>query len=212
MDSSAKAVAAKPASARTSRRIGAQNSAGREAILKAAIAVLQEEGAAGLTASKIARKADVKAHMVHYYFRSIEDLVIALIRQHGSLGLKNTARAIASDQPLRALWEIETSFKWMSVAMELSSIAVRREDMRAEMMRYIEDMRSLQAEGIERHFQLRGIDCPIPAAALTIMVAGIARQMVREKEFNVSLGHAEMAEVVETFLDNLKPGSASPQG
>ena len=148
MDSSAKAVAAKPASARSSRRIGAQNSAGREAILKAAIAVLQEEGAAGLTASKIARKADVKAHMVHYYFRSIEDLVIALIRQHGSLGLKNTARAIASDQPLRALWEIETSFKWMSVAMELSSIAVRREDMRAEMMRYIEDMRSLQAEGI----------------------------------------------------------------
>lgn len=196
---------AKTAAAKSTRRIGAQNSAGRDAILKAAIGVLQEEGAAGLTASNVAKRADVKAHMVHYYFRSIEDLVLALIRQHGSLGLKNTARAIASDEPLRALWEVETSFKWMSVAMELSNIAIRREDMKAEMMRYIEDMRNLQAEGIQRHFQLRGIECAVPPMALTIMVAGIARQIVREKEFNVSLGHDEMAAVVETFLENLKP-------
>jgi len=196
---------AKSPAAKSTRRIGAQNSAGRDAILKAAIAVLQEEGAAGLTASNVAKRADVKAHMVHYYFRSIEDLVLALIRQHGSLGLKNTARAIASDEPLRALWEVETSFKWMSVAMELSNIAIRREDMRTEMMRYIEDMRNLQAEGIQRHFQLRGIECAVPPVALTIMVAGIARQMVREKEFKVSLGHDEMAAVVETFLENLRP-------
>lgn len=198
---------AKTAAAKSTRRIGAQNSAGRDAILKAAIGVLQEEGAAGLTASNVAKRADVKAHMVHYYFRSIEDLVLALIRQHGSLGLKNTARAIASDEPLRALWEVETSFKWMSVAMELSNIAIRREDMKAEMMRYIEDMRNLQAEGIQRHFQLRGIECAVPPMALTIMVAGIARQIVREKEFDVSLGHDEMAAVVETFLENLKPAS-----
>lgn len=196
---------AKTAAAKSTRRIGAQNSAGRDAILKAAIGVLQEEGAAGLTASNVAKRADVKAHMVHYYFRSIEDLVLALIRQHGSLGLKNTARAIASDEPLRALWEVETSFKWMSVAMELSNIAIRREDMRAEMTRYIEDMRNLQAEGIQRHFQLRGIECAVPPMALTIMVAGIARQIVREKEFDVSLGHDEMATVVEMFLENLKP-------
>lgn len=196
---------AKTAAAKSTRRIGAQNSAGRDAILKAAIGVLQEEGAAGLTASNVAKRADVKAHMVHYYFRSIEDLVLALIRQHGSLGLKNTARAIASDEPLRALWEVETSFKWMSVAMELSNIAIRREDMKAEMMRYIEDMRNLQAEGIQRHFQLRGIECAVPPMALTIMVAGIARQIVREKEFDVSLGHDEMATVVEMFLENLKP-------
>ncbi|RZI76937.1 MAG: TetR/AcrR family transcriptional regulator [Pseudomonas sp.] len=207
LESPPKTADKKSSGAKSTRRIGAQNSAGRDAILKAAIGVLQDEGAAGLTASNVAKKADVKAHMVHYYFRSIEDLVLALIRQHGSLGLKNTARAIASDEPLRALWEVETSFKWMSVAMELSSIAVRRDDMRAEMMRYIEDMRHLQAEGIKRHFQLRGIECAVPPLALTIMVAGIARQIVREKEFNVSLGHEEMSAVVETFLENLRPAS-----
>jgi hypothetical protein len=35
------------------------------------------------------------------------------------------------------------------------------------------------------------------------MIAGIARQIVREKEFEVSLGHQEMYAVVEEFLANL---------
>ena len=60
-----------------------------------------------------------------------------------------------------------------------------REAVRAEMARYIEDMRSLQAEGIKRHFQLRGIECPIPPTALTIMIAGIARQIVGKDDLIV---------------------------
>ena len=68
--------------------------------------------------------ADVKPHLVHYYFRTIDDLVLELVRTHGALGLKNTARAIASDEPLRALWELEMSYKWGVVAMELGSLAV----------------------------------------------------------------------------------------
>jgi AcrR family transcriptional regulator len=187
----------------SSRRIGSQTSAARDAIIQGAAQVLLEEGAAGLTGANVAKRAGVKAHMVHYYFRTMDDLVLALVRQHGALGLKNTARAIASDEPLRALWEIEIAYKWGIVAMEFSAFAVRRDIIRAEMARYIEDMRSLQAEGIARHFQLRGIECPIPPMALTIMISGIARQIVREKEFDVALGHSEMFAVVERFIDQL---------
>lgn len=187
----------------STRRIGSQTSATREAIVKAAGTVLLEDGAAGLTANNVAKKADVKAHMVHYYFRSMEDLVLALIRQHGALGLKNTARAIASDEPLRALWEIEHSFKWSVVAMEFSTFASRHNTVREELARYIEDLRNLQAEGIAKHYELRGQPLPIPPMALSLMIAGIARQMVREKEFHVSLGHEEMIAVVDTFLASL---------
>lgn len=192
----------------STRRIGSQTSAARDAILKAAAKVLQEEGAGSLTAGSVAKRAGVKAHMVHYYFRSIDDLVLALVRQHGALGLKNTARAIASDEPLRALWEIEIAYKWSIVAMELGMFAARHEAVGAEMTRSIQDIRTLQAEGIKRYFQLRGIDCPISPMALTIMIAGIARQMVREKEFNVSLGHEEMTAVVEAFLEQLPKRTA----
>lgn len=193
----------------STRRIGSENSATRDSIMKAAIKVLQEHGAQALTASQIAEKAGVKAHLVHYYFRSIDDLVMELVRTHGALGLKNTARAIASDEPLRALWDIEMGYKWGIVATELGNLAVHRPAVRTEMMRYIEDMRNLQAEAIARHFQLRGFESPFPPLAITLMIAAIARQMWREKAFNVSLGHAEMIAVVEGMLAQL-PNATSP--
>ena len=194
----------------STRRIGSENSATRDSIMKAAIKVLQERGAQALTASQIAEMAGVKAHLVHYYFRSIDDLVLELVRTHGVLGLKNTARAIASDEPLRALWDIEMGFKWGIVATELSNLAVHRPTLRAQMMRYIEDMRSLQAEAIARHFQLRGFESPFPPLAITIMIAAIARQIWREKDFEVSLGHAEMIAVVEAMLDELPNAGSKP--
>ena len=194
----------------STRRIGSETSATRDSIIKAAVQVLQDQGAQALTASQIALKAGVKPHLVHYYFRTIDDLVLELVRGHGALGLKNTARAIASDEPLRALWELEMGFKWGVVAMELGSLAVHRDVVRAEMMRYIEDMRSLQAEGIARHFQIRGVDSPFPPLAITVMIAAIARQIVREKAFNVSLGHEEMIGVVEDLLSQLPNASARP--
>jgi AcrR family transcriptional regulator len=192
----------------STRRIGSETSATRDSIVKAAVQVLQDQGAQALTASQIALKAGVKPHMVHYYFRTIDDLVLELVRTHGALGLKNTARAIASDEPLRALWELEMGYKWGVVAMELSSLAFHRDVVRAEMMRYIEDIRSLQAEGIARHFQLRGVDSPFPPVAITLMIAAIARQIVREKAFDVSLGHEEMIGVVEDMLSRLPNAGA----
>jgi AcrR family transcriptional regulator len=185
------------------RRIGSETSATRDAIIKAAVEVLQDEGAQGLTAGQIAQKAGVKPHLIHYYFRTIDDLILELVRVHGDLGIKNSARAIASDEPLRALWELEMAFRWSVVAMELGALAAHREVVRAEMMRSIEQIRGLQAEAIERHFQLRGIESPFPPLAITMMISAIARQLAREKAFNVTLGHREMIAVVEDLLAQL---------
>lgn len=187
----------------STRRIGSEKSATREEIVQAARLVLQHEGAAGLTASNVAKKAGLKAHMVHYYFRSMEDLVLALVRQHGEVGLKNAARAIASDEPLRALWDVEIGHKWSVIAMEIGALAYHHEKVRDEMARSINDMRSLQAEGITRHCEIKGIALPMPAVVLTIVLSSIARQLVREKEFNVSQGHEEMAAAVDSFLRSL---------
>jgi hypothetical protein len=142
----------------------------------------------------------------------MEDLVLALVRQHGQVGLKNTAQAIASDRPLRALWDAEITFAWGVIAMEFSALAVHYEQVRQEMKRNIEDLRNLQTEGVARHFQLRGIVSPIPPMQLTIIVAAIARQLLREKEFGVSLGHAEMVAMVEEYVDGLVSNEDSNQG
>jgi AcrR family transcriptional regulator len=184
----------------STRRLGSENSATRAAILKAALEVLQDQGGGHFTASAIARRAGLKPHMVHYYFRTIDDVVLALVKTLGATGLKNSARAIASDNPLKALWDIEMGSKSSVAIMELGALAVHREDIRAEMGRYIEQLRTIQAEAVARYLELRGIDPPIPPMSLTLVIAAIARQMVREKDFGVSLGHAELTAAVEAML------------
>jgi AcrR family transcriptional regulator len=185
------------------RRIGSETSATRAAILKAALQVLQERGSSHFTAGEIARKAGVKPHMIHYYFRTIDDLVLALVRMLGTLGLKNTARAVASGEPLKALWDVEMTVSPTVAFMELGTLAIRREDVRQEMARAIEAMRVVQTEAIARYFQSRGIESPCPPAAVSLMIAGIAREIVRERAFGVALGHDEMAAVVQDLLAGL---------
>jgi TetR/AcrR family transcriptional regulator len=185
------------------RRIGSETSATRASIVKAAFAVLQEQGSSYFTASEIARRAGVKPHMIHYYFRTIDDLILTLVKTLATTGLKNTTRAITSGNPLKALWDVETGSGSSIAIMELGAIAVHREDVRQEMARSMEAMRTIQTEAIARYLEIRGIKCSFPPATLTLMIAGIARQMVRERAFGVSLGHAEMVAVAEDLIQSL---------
>jgi AcrR family transcriptional regulator len=191
------------------RRIGSENSATRAAILKAAFAVLQLRGGRHFTAAAIADHAGVKPHMIHYYFQTIDDVVLGLVKSLGATGLKNSAKAFATGEPLKALWDIETGSSSSIAIMELAAIAAHREDIRLEMARAIEAMRKLQVEAIEEYLQKKRIECPFPPVTLTLMISGIARQLVRERAFGVSQGHEALTAVVEKLLDDLS-ASGSP--
>ena len=93
---------------RSERRIGAEDSATRDALLDAALRLLVEEGYASVTSRKVAGRADLKPQLVHYYFRTMDDLFLALVRRGAAQNLERQARALESDQPLRALWELAT--------------------------------------------------------------------------------------------------------
>lgn len=192
------------------RRIGSETSATRAAILKAALQVLQDQGSSHFTASEIGRAAGVKPHMIHYYFRTIDDLVLALVKMLGTTGLKNTARAITSGDPLKALWNVEIGSSSSVAIMELGALAVHREDVRLEMARSMEAMRTIQTEAITKYLEMREIECPFPPATLALMIAGISRQMVRERAFGVSLGHEEMTAAIEDLLAGLANRASEP--
>ena len=182
------------------RRIGSETSATRAAILKAAFEVLQLRGSRHFTAAAIAEHAGVKPHMIHYYFQTIDDVVLGLVKMLGEMGLRNSAKAFATGQPLKALWDLENGSSFSVAIMELAAIAAHREDIRQEMARAIEAMRTAQVEAIEEYLRVTGIECPFPPATLTLIISGIARQLVRERAFGVSFGHEELSAAVEKLL------------
>ncbi|HEY6427499.1 MAG TPA: helix-turn-helix domain-containing protein, partial [Acidimicrobiales bacterium] len=80
----------------TNRRIGAETSKTRTVLLDAAEKLMLEEGYAAVTSRRVAAAAGLKPQLVHYYFRTMDDLFLALFRRRAEQGLERQARAFDS--------------------------------------------------------------------------------------------------------------------
>lgn len=183
------------------RRLGLEKSAVRERIVAAAIKVLQQEGGIGLTASAVARVANVKPHLIHYYFRTMDDLFVALVEIVGREGLEKTQVALGSEEPLRALWTAETGSTWGNLILQIQAIAMHRDSVRKALVAHAEEVRKLQIEAVVRHCEARQIVTDIPPIAMIQVIVGIARQLVRERTLGFTLGHEVVVSVIEDLLE-----------
>jgi TetR/AcrR family transcriptional regulator len=182
------------------RRLGQKNSATRAAIVDAAAKVMLAEGATALTSRRISQKAGIKSQLVHYYFRTMEELMITLMQREGDEVLKSLARAAASDKPLQALWKLELESRSSALIAGLLALAKHHERVRAEATRYAELGRGMEAEAIARHLELLRIEPSIPPIAIAFVMSAVARQIVDERARGMSLGHREVALAVENWL------------
>jgi AcrR family transcriptional regulator len=92
----------------SARRIGAPDAKNRGLLLDAAEQLMLEGGYTAVTSRRLASKAGLKPQLVHYYFRTMEELFLAVFRRRAEEGLQVQAQALASPQPLWALWRFGT--------------------------------------------------------------------------------------------------------
>jgi AcrR family transcriptional regulator len=192
--------------AASTRRIGAEDSASRAALLDAAQALMVEEGYAAVTSRRVAARAGLKPQLVHYYFRTMDDLFLALFRRGAERNLELQADALASPQPLRALWAFSTEPAGVALTMEFAALANHRKSIRSEIAAYAEQFREQQADQLVDVFRAHGIDRDdaAPAAVLMIM-SSLSRMLVMEDALGVSSGHAESLALVERWLARVEP-------
>src|ERR1700712_2116321 len=84
------------------RRIGAESSATRALIIEAAELVMIEEGYAAASTRRVAARAGLKPSLVHYYFPTTEDLLLAVNRKGAAESDRRLDEALSSPDPLRA--------------------------------------------------------------------------------------------------------------
>ncbi|MFN8036558.1 MAG: TetR/AcrR family transcriptional regulator [Acidimicrobiia bacterium] len=186
----------------SNRRIGAEDSATRTALLDAARELMLEEGYAAVTSRRVAAKAGLKPQLVHYYFRTMDDLFVALVRRGAEQSLERQARALASDRPLHALWEISTDRAGAMLTMELSALGNHRKVIRAELARYAEQFRRLQHEALEPVLAGYGLDADaLPTDALLMVATAVSQILAMEHVLGMTTGHAEVRELVGGLLD-----------
>src|SRR5689334_15684353 len=110
----------------STRRIGAESSETRAALLDAAERLLLEEGYAAVTSRRVASQADLKPQLVHYYFRTMEDLFLAIFRRRADQALARLDATLAAPQPLRALWTLSSEPAGNRFTIEFAALANHR--------------------------------------------------------------------------------------
>jgi len=196
----------------STRRIGTDDSKTRAALLDAAQQLMLEDGYAGVTSRRVAAKAGLKPQLVHYYFRTMDDLFLALFRRGADHNLERQTKALESTQPLRALWEFSSEPAGATLYMEFAALANHRPAIRAEVNEYAERFRRLQIDALSGVLDRASVDTVAFApAALLLILQSISRFLVMEQALGMSTGHAETLALVERLLARFE-GARSPSG
>jgi AcrR family transcriptional regulator len=196
------------------RRIGNESSKTRAALLDAAEKLMLEEGYAAVTSRRVAAEAGLKPQLVHYYFRAMDDLFLALFRRRAEQGIQRQAQALDSPQPLWALWDLSRDSQGTALTMEFIALANHRKAIRAEIASVAERLRAEQVAGLESVLSGYGVSAEqCPPVAFAVLLSSISRFLVIEREaLGMSTGHDETTTFVEGFLSRLEGKRLAPPG
>ena len=188
------------------RRLGAEGSQVRARFVDAIEAILREEGYQAVSARQVAGKAGLKAQLLYYYFRTMDDLLLAVVQRVNERRLERFEEALASPEPLRALWELNSDPSAATLAAEITSIANHREAIRAEVAEFATRFRRLQSEAVER---LIPSTEDYESAGIVMIASALARTIVTESVLGLTEGHAEALAIIERMLARFeKPKTA----
>ncbi len=189
----------------SARRLGAPDAKNRGVLLDAAEQLMLEHGYAAVTSRRVAEKAALKPQLVHYYFRTMDDLFLAAFRRRADEGLRAQAQALQSRQPLWALWRFSTETAATALAMEYVALANHRKALKAEIAYYGERFREEQRKTLSTVLERYGMDPPqVPPLVWSVLMTSVSRVLVMEQALGMSVGHAEIVEFVEHYLHRLE--------
>jgi AcrR family transcriptional regulator len=186
--------------------------ASREALIEATAQIMLDEGYAAATSRRVAAKAGVKPALVHYYFPSMDDLFVAVLRDKAEEGLAHQREAIAEAQPLHALWQLSSTHD-AQLFTEFLAMANHRKAIRSEIVAYAMRFRDLEEGVVTLALKARGIDLNLfPPVVLSMIMGGLARMVLHEQGLGITRGHEEAAAFVERWLDRFEMPSWEQTG
>jgi AcrR family transcriptional regulator len=185
--------------------MGPQDSATSNGLLDATERVLREEGYAAATSRRIAEVAGVKQQLVYYYFRTMDDLLLATFKRRTERALEKLESQLTADRPIEAMWEDFTSRVDARLNFEFMALANRHEGIRREVARYVTLSRRMQAQAIDRQFKERGVDAgPVSPAAAAFVMYCVSLLLGREAATDITEGHEEVRALMEWALDQTR--------
>src|SRR3954468_1436001 len=178
--------------AATSRRETATS-----ALLDAAERLLIEVGYAELTTRRVAAEAAVNHGLVHYYFGSMEELLLQVLERFTDRLIERQTAMYETDAPFLDKWR--TAMRWLDedvqagypkVWWELQAMAWNHPEMRERLVRVDEEWRRLLRTHFGSALAEYGVDFPLEA--VVALVVAFNKGMQIEQLSGIEAGHKEL--------------------
>jgi AcrR family transcriptional regulator len=181
-------------------------SAAEDALLDAAERLLVDVGYAGITTRKLAEEAGVNNGLVHYYFGSIENVLVrALERFTERLIARQRAMYAEPDVPFIEKWRTAMRYlmsedvAYEKVWYELQALAWNRSELRERVDRVDAEWRAVLTEAFAEPRERYGIELPLEA--LVSLVATFNEGIILERLSGVEEGHGALLEWIDGWLE-----------
>lgn len=185
----------------TTRRMGPTTSATSNALLDAAERVLRGEGYGAASSRRIAEEAGVKQQLVYYYFRSMDELLLACFRRRTDRALARLEQDAASEHPVRAIWNTLSNASDGKLSFEFMALANHHDGVRAEVARFVSKSRRIEAKAIARLQAKPGLDPgPVTPAAAAFLLSSVSLMLGREAATGIDEGHQDVRALLEWAL------------
>lgn len=201
-----------PAGSPTSprNRSGADTGA-RERLIEATAQIMREDGYAAATSRRVAAEAGVKQALVYYYFPTMDDLFVEVLRAGAEVSLKRMREALAAADPLQALWLINSDSRLTGLNTEFMAMANHRKAIRAELKGYAERVRDIETAAVTVALRANDIDLDeYPPVVISMLIAQIARSLCNESAVGVTEGHDELRAFAQRHIDRLAAARRPP--
>lgn len=196
----------------TLRRMGTETSETRHRLLDVTERLMLEEGYAAVGVRRVAREAEVAPALVLYYFRTLDDLFLAVMRRRADGEMARQAGVLASEAPLRALWEASND-PGTALITEFLALANHRKAIQAEIVAHAQMYRKAQIESLVRAAAANPPAVPqdVTPTALVVLTTAVSRVFAMERAMGLTFGHEEALAFVEQMLkifDTAPPDTA----
>jgi AcrR family transcriptional regulator len=179
-------------------------------LMEATAQIMRDEGYAAATSRRVAALAGVKPALVYYYFDTMDELFLAVLRAGAEVSLNEMRQALTAEDPLRALWLINSDPRRTGLNTEFMALANHRKAIGAELKAYAERARDIETAAATVALRGHGVDLDAyPPVVISMLVAQMARSMCNEIAIGVTDGHEQMRAFFERYFAEYGPTASS---
>ena len=185
-----------------------------EAFLDAAERLLVKEGAAGISTRQLAREAGQNHGLVHYYFGSVDELLLQALERFTARVLARQRAMYGTDAPFAQKWRTAMGFieedlaaGYPKVWAELEALAWHKPELRQRLNKVSDQWRSLLREALDDAIDEYGLDrVPFSAEAWAALVMQFNKGLLFERLLGFERGHSELLAAIDGWLTSLEGG------